>query len=64
MGGLFFGKLIESLTDKSKTEKLVNSLINKDSTTGESFIQIPIKNSETVETGLKLIAQLFSSFNK
>ena len=54
----FFGKLFEALSDKNKTEKLVNSLVKTDKNTGETFLKIPVKNTETVENGLKILVNL------
>jgi hypothetical protein len=57
-GAGFLSKLFETLNDKSKTEKLLNTLVKTDAATGETFLQIPVKSAAIVENGLKLIGQL------
>lgn len=58
-GASFFGKLLETLSDQSKTEKLVESIVKKDEKTGETYLKIPVKNQELLETGIKMLGQLF-----
>ncbi len=60
-GTNFLGNLMETLSDKSKTEKLMSSLIKTDEATGQTYLQIPVKNATVVESGLKLLSQLFGS---
>jgi superfamily II DNA/RNA helicase len=57
-GAGFFSQLLETLNDKPKTEKLLAALVKTDATTGETFLQIPVKNAAIVENGLKLLGQL------
>jgi superfamily II DNA/RNA helicase len=57
-GSSFFTKLLETLNDKPKTDKLLASLVKTDAATGETFLQIPVKNAAIVENGLKLLGQL------
>ncbi len=57
-GAGFLGKLLETLSDKPKTEKLISTLVKTDETTGQAYLQIPVKNAEIVEKGLRLLGQL------
>jgi superfamily II DNA or RNA helicase len=57
-GAGFFSKLLETLNDKPKTDKLLAALVKTDAATGETFLQIPVKNAAIVENGLKLLGQL------
>ena len=63
-GAGFFNKLLETLSDKSKTEKLMNTLVKTDEATGQTYLQIPVKNTAVVENGLKLLSQLFNEAGK
>jgi len=63
-GADFFGRLLQTLSDPSKTEDLIESLVKKDKTTGETYLQIPVKNKEFVESGLKMLGKLFETFGK
>jgi SNF2 family DNA or RNA helicase len=55
----FFGKLIETLSNKTKTEELINNLVKTDDKTGETYLKIPVKSKEIIENGLKLFGKLF-----
>lgn len=63
-GANFFGNLLNTLSDKNKTEKLLNTLVKKDENTGNTYLQIPVKNQATVENGLKLLGQLLGGLGK
>jgi superfamily II DNA/RNA helicase len=63
-GAGFFGKLLDTLSDKSKTEKLLNALVKTDESTGNTYLQIPVKNQAVVENGLKLLGQLLGGLGK
>ncbi len=61
-GGNFFGKLLHTLSDKNKTEELLNTLVKKDEKTGNTYLQIPVENQKVVENGLKMLGQLLGGF--
>lgn len=63
-GSDFFGKLLHTLSDASKTEQLMKSLVKEDPDTGSTYLQIPVKNKEIVENGLKILGQLFGNIGK
>ncbi|MCZ2100771.1 MAG: DEAD/DEAH box helicase [Chitinophagales bacterium] len=60
----FFGKLLQTLSDKEKTNELITTLVKKDEKSGQTYLQIPVKNEEIVENGLKMLGQLLAGFSK
>ncbi len=56
----FFGKLMETLANKEKTEELLKTIIHTDDKSGESFLKIPIKNASVIENGLIILGRIFS----
>ena len=55
----FLEKLFATLADKEKTEELVNTLVKQDESTGQSYLQIPLQNKESLAKGLAVLSQLF-----
>lgn len=56
----FFSGLAHTLSSPEATEKLVNSLVEKDEETGQTSLRIPVTNKESVTDVLKLIGKLFA----
>jgi superfamily II DNA/RNA helicase len=52
----FFGKLMQTLSDETQTEKLVETLVKKDEG-GNTYLKIPVKDEKIIQTGLKLLQQ-------
>jgi len=55
----FISKLVNTLKDPVATKALTDSLIEKDPKTGQSYLKIPVQNTEAIENGLMLLAKLF-----
>jgi SNF2 family DNA or RNA helicase len=64
MGVSFFSQLSKTLADKDATQKLINSIVAKDETSGQTYLKIPVENEKVVENMLSLFAGLFSAINK
>ncbi len=60
----FFGTLAKTLADKEKTEQLVSSLIEKDSTTGKRYLKIPVENEQIIEKAVEALTGLLSILKK
>ncbi len=58
----FFTQLGSVLSDPKATESLVQSLIKKDETTGQTYLQIPVDNEVAVKNVVGLLAGLFKGF--
>jgi superfamily II DNA/RNA helicase len=54
----------KTFTDKQKTETFFSSLIQKDTSTGKSYIKIPVENSGVVQKATEAFASLLSIFKK
>ena len=61
IGTNFFGKLMETLSSKEKTQELVQTIVKTDEKTGETYLKIPVKNQEMIENGLKLLGKFFGN---
>lgn len=61
IGSNFFGKLMETLSSKEKTDQLVQTLVHTDEKTGETYLKIPVKNQEMIENGLKMLGKFFGN---
>lgn len=64
MGAAFFSGLAQTLRDESSTQKLVQTLVQKDKDTGQTYLKIPVENSETVEQALNLLGGLLKGLFK
>lgn len=56
----FLGGLSKVLSTSESRKKFVESIVKEDPTTGGKSISIPVKNKETVENILCMVAHLFS----
>ena len=59
-GVSFLSGLAETLKSPEETQRLVDSIVEKDETTGETSIKIPVESKETVANLLGLIGKLFA----
>lgn len=59
-GVSFLSGLAETLKSPEATQRLVDSIVEKDETTGETSIKIPVDSKETVSNLLGLIGKLFA----
>lgn len=62
-GVQFFSGLAKTLSSPQETEKLVNSITEKDQKNGKTYLKIPVENQESVSNALNLLGQLFKSFS-
>ena len=61
-GVSFLSGLAETLKSPEATQQLVDSIVQKDATTGETSIKIPVESKETVSNLFGLIGKLLSTF--
>ena len=59
-GVSFLSGLAETLKSPEATQRLVDSIVQKDENTGETTIKIPVESKETVANLLNLIGKLFA----
>jgi hypothetical protein len=59
-GANFFSGLIETLKSPEATEKLVDSLVETDSETGQTHIKIPVADKQTVKNVFELLGKFLS----
>lgn len=57
-GANFFSGLVETLKSPEATEKLVDSLVETDSETGQTHIKIPVADKQTVKNVFELLGKL------
>lgn len=60
----FFTGLAQTLSSPEKTQELVNSIVEKDEKTGQSYLKIPVENAAVVEQAVQLFAGLLSGMGK
>ena len=64
-GGLrFLGDLAQTLSSSEATERLVSSIVERDETTGRSYMKIPVDDRQTVVNVMNMLGQLFKGFGK
>ena len=56
----FFSGLVKTLQSPEATQKLVDSIVETDTSTGQSHLKIPVPDKETVGTILGAIGKLFA----
>ena len=59
-GVSFFSGLAKTLQSPEATQKLVDSIVETDTATGQSHLKIPVPDKESVETILGAIGKLFA----
>ncbi|CAN5194087.1 DEAD/DEAH box helicase [soil metagenome] len=63
-GSAFLEGLLNILGNPESTQRLVNSLTEKDAATGQTYLKVPISNSGVVENALKVLGGLFGGMGK
>jgi hypothetical protein len=64
-GGLnFLSGLARTFSSPEATQKLVSSLVDKDPSSGKTYLKIPVDNEKVVTDALNLFGQLFKAFGK
>jgi SNF2 family DNA or RNA helicase len=59
----WFSQFAKVLGNPDQTKAMVNSLTEKDSKTGKTYLKLPVENEEVVENVLKGIGQLFQAID-
>jgi SNF2 family DNA or RNA helicase len=59
-GVSFLSRLSQTLADEKATRQLVDELVEKDETSGQTYLKIPVENSEVVQNAVKLLGGLLS----
>jgi superfamily II DNA or RNA helicase len=62
-GAGFFEGLLQVLSNPESTQRLVSKLTETDTTTGQTYLKIPVSSSGVVENALKLLGGLLGGFN-
>ncbi len=62
MGISFLSGLTQTLQNPQKTAELVNSLVQKDEHSGQTYLKIPVQNQEVVNNALQVLGSLFGAF--
>ncbi|MCX6268958.1 MAG: DEAD/DEAH box helicase [Bacteroidetes bacterium] len=64
-GGLnFLSGLALTFSSPEATQKLVSSLVDKDPTSGKTYLKIPVESEQVVADAMNLLGQLFKAFGK
>ena len=64
MGVNFLSGLTQTLSSPEKTAELVNSLVEKDQQTGQTYLKIPVQNQEVISNALQVLGALFGGLKK
>lgn len=56
----FLGRLSETLSDEKATQELVEEIVEKDEKSGQSYLKIPVEDSDVVKNAAKLLGGLLS----
>lgn len=56
----FLGRLSQTLSDERATQQLVDEIVEKDEKTGQSYLKIPVEDSDVVKNAAKLLGGLLS----
>ncbi|MCW3091079.1 MAG: SNF2-related protein [Ferruginibacter sp.] len=60
----FFEGLLNILSNRESTQRLVNNITETDQETGQTYLKLPISNTGVVENALKILGGLFGGMNK
>lgn len=63
-GAGFLEGLLNILSNPESTQRLVNKITETDTTTGQTYLKLPIANTGMVENALKLLSGLFGGMAK
>lgn len=59
-GVSFLSRLSQTLADERATQQLVDEIVEKDQQTGQTYLKIPVEDSEMVKNAAKLLGGLLS----
>ena len=62
--GNFFDTLSKTLADPAATQNLVASLTEKDQTTGQTYLKVPVQNEQLVKSALDAFTGLLSTLKR
>lgn len=57
-GVSFLGRLAQTLADEQATQQLVKEITEKDESTGQTYLKIPVESDEVVKNAVKLLGGL------
>jgi hypothetical protein len=63
-GVSFFSGLTQTLSSPEKTQALVQSILEKDEETGQTYLKIPVENAAVVENAVKLLSGLLAGLGR
>ncbi len=63
-GAGFMESLVQVLNDPQGTQRLAAKLTEKDETTGQTYLKIPVSHASVVENALKIFSGLFAGMGK
>ena len=63
-GAGFLEGLLNILSNPESTQRFVNKITETDTTTGQTYLKLPIANIGMVQNALKLISGLFGGMGK
>lgn len=62
-GMQFLGQLAQTLSDPQATKRLVDTIVQKDEKTGQTFVKLPVENEQAVEGMLNLLGGLLKAMS-
>jgi superfamily II DNA/RNA helicase len=63
-GARFFSALSEAIKDQDSTEKFISSIVQKDVSTGKTYLKIPVESEKIVKDAVSVLAELLSGLQK
>jgi superfamily II DNA/RNA helicase len=60
----FFSGLAQMLSSPEKTQELVQSIVQTDAETGQTYLKIPVENAAVVENAVKLLGGLLAGLGR
>ena len=57
----FFSQLARTLSDQEATARLVSSITERDETTDQTYLKVPVENEKTVEDAITMLGTLFKA---
>lgn len=60
----FLGQLVQTLSDPQASKNLVNTIVEKDPSSGKTFLKLPVENEKVVENAILALGNIFKMFGK
>ena len=60
----FFSQLVNTLSNEQALKKLAETITEKDTQTGQTYLKLPVDSGQTVEKALMLLAGLLTKFGR